>query len=67
MAVILRIEQVMARVKKSRSGIYADVKSGTFPHPVKIGIRAIGWTESSVEQWIQERIERSAKEQAAHA
>ena len=38
-------QQVEARTGLSRSTIYARVKVGTFPAPVSLGPRAVGWTE----------------------
>jgi prophage regulatory protein len=35
---------------------------GSFPRPVRIGKRAVGWVESEVDGWIEARIaERDAK------
>lgn len=45
----------------SRSTIYAklDRKSRyhdpSFPKPVKLGLRAIGWSEAAVDQWLKSR------------
>lgn len=59
---ILRLPAVKARVSLSRSCIYdkLDPKSrrhdATFPKPVKLGRRAVGWVESEIQQWIEQRI-----------
>jgi prophage regulatory protein len=42
-------------VQLSRSTIYAAVKAGTFPAPVRIGARAVAWRVSEVEQWLEAR------------
>ena len=44
----LRIKDVMARLGKGRSAIYADIKEGTLPPPIKIGVRASAWLESEI-------------------
>ena len=54
---ILRRKQVEARTGLSRSTIYARIKSGTFPAPVSLGPRAVGWIENEVERWISDRID----------
>lgn len=36
----------------SRSSIYAGMKDGTFPRPVRVGKRAVAWLESDIERWI---------------
>ncbi len=58
---ILRLPEVRQRTGRSRSRIYADVQAGTFPKPINIGPRAIGWIQSEVDDWIAARIaEREA-------
>ncbi|WBS02372.1 AlpA family transcriptional regulator [Pseudoduganella sp. SL102] len=52
---ILRLPQIKARCGLSRASIYAGVKNGTFPAPVKLGERAVGWLASSIDAWIQSR------------
>ena len=56
---VLRLRQVEARTGLSRSSIYARVAKGTFPPPIRLGPRAVGWIESEVEAWIREQIARS--------
>lgn len=58
---ILRRKQVEARTGLSRSSIYDGVKAGTFPAPVRLGARAVGWIESEVNDWLTSRIEKSRK------
>jgi prophage regulatory protein len=41
----------------SRSGIYAQMKEGSFPHQVKLGKRSVAWSEESISTWIKSRIE----------
>lgn len=52
---LARRQQVEKLVQLSRSTIYAAVKAGTFPAPVRIGLRAVAWRVSEVEQWLMER------------
>jgi prophage regulatory protein len=58
---VLRLPQVRARVGLCRSSLYADIAAGTFPAPVKLGRRSVGWLESEIEQWLADRIERRRK------
>lgn len=53
---LLRIEAVMARVGLGRSSIHKRVKEETFPAPHKFSRRYAAWTESSIDQWIQQQI-----------
>ncbi len=59
MSEILRIKQVTALTKMSRSTIYDQIKAGTFPRPMKLGAQAVGWTADQINQWIEERLARS--------
>lgn len=54
---ILRLPAVKARTGLSRSTIYKRVSDGTFPRPVKIGARAIGWLEADIDAWITAQVQ----------
>lgn len=58
---VLKLKDVKDRTGKSRSSIYDGIKEGTFPRQINLGPRAVGWLESSIDQWIQGRIELSSK------
>ncbi len=49
---ILRRKQVEARTGLSRSTIYLRIQEGTFPRPVNLGARAVGWLENEIEAWL---------------
>lgn len=49
----LRIDDVMDKTGLSRSSIYAKVKEGTFPEPVKLGPRAVAWDEDEIDSWLE--------------
>ncbi|MVF52161.1 AlpA family transcriptional regulator [Pseudomonas monteilii] len=56
---ILRLKEVVNRIGLSRSTIYDRINPDsarydrTFPKPIKIGRAAVGWLESSVNEWIE--------------
>jgi prophage regulatory protein len=58
---ILRLPTVKARTGLSRSTIYLRVAEGSFPAPVSLGGRAVGWIEAEVNDWLAKRIEASRK------
>jgi prophage regulatory protein len=58
---IIRRKQVEARTGLPRSSIYEQQKNGTFPQPINLGPRAVGWVESEIDEWIEERIQKSRK------
>ena len=55
---ILRRKQVEARTGLSRSTIYLRIQDGTFPRPINLGARAVGWLENEIESWLELRIEK---------
>lgn len=52
---ILRLPEVKARTGLSRSTIYLFVSTGAFPRQVSLGSRAVGWLESEIDCWINDR------------
>ena len=53
---IWRLKKVMEQTGLGRSSVYNFIKAGTFPKPVPLGGRAVGWLASEVEGWLQDRI-----------
>ena len=49
---ILRRPDVEQMTGLSRSTIYAMMSEGTFPKPVRLGRRAVGWREADVTAWL---------------
>jgi prophage regulatory protein len=54
---ILRRKQVEARTGLSRSTIYLRIKKGSFPKPIKLGERAVGWIEQEIDDWVNEKVQ----------
>lgn len=57
---ILRRAEVQARTGLSRSSIYRGVQEGSFPKPVGLGPRMVGWVDAEIQAWIDARIESRA-------
>ena len=53
---MLRFQTVKARTGLSRSTLYLRISRGTFPAPVSLGGRAVGWIEAEVNAWLTDRI-----------
>lgn len=49
---LLRQSSVLDRVALSKTELYRRIDAGTFPKPIKLGARAVAWTESSINDWI---------------
>ena len=60
---ILRLPAVKSRTGLSRSTIYLRIKEGTFPTPISLGARAVGWIDSEIEKWLEKQIESTRSEQ----
>jgi prophage regulatory protein len=67
---ILRRKQVEARTGLSRSSIYARLRQNpkrpgdydpTFPKPISVGAKAVGWIEAEIEAWLTAQIKKSRK------
>ena len=70
---ILRRKQVEARTGLSRSSIYARLRHNpkrpgdydpTFPKPVSVGAKAVGWSEAELDEWLAAQVEKSRKASA---
>ena len=62
---ILRLPEVIKKTGVSRSGIYGKLSHNpskptlhdpTFPKPVQLGPRSMGFIESEVDGWLEQRI-----------
>ena len=53
---ILRLPAVVAKTGLKQTEIYDRMAEGRFPRPVPLGIKAKGWVESELDQWIVQRI-----------
>lgn len=67
---IIRRKQVEARIGLSRAAIYAKLRRNpkrpsyydpTFPKPVSVGARAVGWIEAEIDAWLTAQIAKSRK------
>jgi prophage regulatory protein len=52
---IIRRPEVERMTGLSRSTIYDWMARDTFPAPVRLGIRTIGWRISDIEAWMHTR------------
>ncbi|EBE6033171.1 AlpA family phage regulatory protein [Salmonella enterica subsp. enterica] len=52
---LIRFPKVIEMTGRSRTRIYADIKSETFPKPIRIGPRSIAWVEQEIIDWLEER------------
>jgi prophage regulatory protein len=53
---LLKIREVLTICGISKSSLYAAVREGTFPAPVKLTERSSAWVKSEVMEWIEGRM-----------
>jgi len=56
---IVRLPEVMQHTGLARSTIYKMIAAKTFPNQIPLGTKSVGWLESDIQNWIQERILQS--------
>lgn len=61
---ILRFREVQDETGLSRSSIYRGIHAGTFPSPIPLGLRAVGWRRGSIDLWLSDPAGYRAQEGA---
>ena len=62
---IIRLKEVIDSTGLSRSTLYKYIGEGTFPKPVSLGDRCVGWVDNEVHDWILARIEERDQAEGA--
>ena len=52
---LLRLDEVKSRCGLSRSSVYRMMRGGSFPEPLRVGLRAVRWRQSEIEDWLATR------------
>jgi prophage regulatory protein len=55
----LRLAQVLQETGLSKSTVYDLVKRGDFPSAVRLADKAVGWIDTEVKAWQEDRIKAS--------
>ena len=50
---LLKLKEVLACLRISKSSWYDGVRRNVFPQPVRIGTRTVVWLESDIESYLQ--------------
>lgn len=65
---IVRLSALALELKRSKSSLRNDIRSGTFPAPISLGKRAKGFLRSEIDAWLVARAEaRDAQKGGAGA
>ena len=51
---ILRIPEVCHLTGLGKSTIYKKLADGSFPAPVRLGSRAVGWRSGDIVEWLED-------------
>jgi prophage regulatory protein len=49
---ILRRKQVESATGLSKTTIYARIREKTFPAPVRLGVRSVGWRAGDIDEFL---------------
>jgi prophage regulatory protein len=61
---IMRLDEVMSVTGLGRSSVYKYMAHGTFPRPVSLSDRAVGWVSTEIEDWVKARV--AERDQFSH-
>lgn len=50
--ILLRLQEVLQRLPVSRASLYAGMRTGLYPQPVRVGKRTVAWKESDIDACI---------------
>lgn len=53
---LMRLREVLQLCGFSRATLYREIKLHTFPAPVKLSARSVGWLQDDVMQWLDARV-----------
>jgi prophage regulatory protein len=51
---LIRLPEVEDTTGLKKSAIYARIKEGHFPGPVRLGAKAVAWRFDEIQQWIDQ-------------
>lgn len=54
---ILRLKDVIEKTGLARATVYKYMAAGTFPKPIPLGGRSVGWVDSEVHSWILDAVQ----------
>ena len=64
---LYRMNELVVVVGRCRAAIYADIRAGQFPRPIRLGPRSSAWLCSEVEQWLEQRAAERDRERTSPA
>ena len=58
---LIRLPEVLHKTGYKKAWIYKLISQGRFPKPIHLGVRAVAFIESEIDDWIGKLIEASKK------
>lgn len=52
---VLRLAEMIEKTGLARSTIYKYTDLGRFPRPISLGGKSVGWIDSEIHEWLQEK------------
>ncbi|WP_430434765.1 helix-turn-helix transcriptional regulator [Methyloversatilis sp.] len=56
---LIELDEVMSQAGMKKTKLYAEIKAGRFPAPVKLGSLS-RWSERKVQAWVSQQTEQAA-------
>ena len=53
---VLKLKDVLSKTGLGKTTLYKLISLSEFPKPIGLGLRSVGWLESEIEAWIQEKV-----------
>ena len=60
---LIRAPQVLTRKGSRKTQLYAEIRAGLFPPPVRLGSRYAAWLESEVDAVLKARVAGATRKQ----
>jgi prophage regulatory protein len=54
---IIKLKEVLYKTGLGRSTLYNLIGTTQFPKPIPLGLRAVGWLESEIDEWIIKKLQ----------
>lgn len=64
---LMRLREVLQPCGFSRATLYREIKLHTFPAPVKLSSRSVGWLQDDVMRWLDARVAQRGPAYQAHS
>ena len=53
---LMRLPATEEKVGLKKTEIYKQIDEGTFPAPIRVGVRQVAWLESELDEWIEAKV-----------